>query len=75
MPIGEVLDCPKREELQTAASAALSHMTELISGQLKALHDQDMQKLLTLDKELEQAFGAKERAFGALNEHTKDHGC
>jgi len=50
-------------------------MTKLIAGQLKALQDHDIQKLLTLDKELEQAFGAKERAFGALNEHTKDHGC
>ena len=75
MPTGELLDCPKREELQTAASTDLGHMTKLISGQLKALQDHDMQKLLTLDKELEQAFGAKERAFGALNEHTKDHGC
>jgi len=34
-----------------------------------------MDKLLALDSELELKFGEKEHAFGALQQHTKEHGC
>ena len=30
---------------------------------------------MELDKKLETAFGEKERAFGALRQHSEEHGC
>jgi hypothetical protein len=31
--------------------------------------------LASIDQLIELAFGRKERAMGALNQHTKEHGC
>ena len=68
--------CSKRNELMLTASQALERMKALIEQQITVLHEGEGQsKLMSLDKDLEKAFGEKERAFGALAEHTKEHGC
>ena len=67
--------CQTRETLQAEASETLQRLIDLTENQIRALAENDHQALLHLDKELEMAFGAKERAFGALREHTKEHGC
>jgi hypothetical protein len=67
--------CTARETLQREASEVLQRLIDITENQLKALAANDYQSLMRLDKELDLAFGAKERSFGALHEHTKEHGC
>ena len=67
--------CPVREDLTTKADVVLKQIAELLERQIRALAANDQDKLLKLDKELELAFGDKERAFGALRQHKIEHGC
>ena len=68
--------CSKRSELMLRATQALERVKALIEQQITVLHEGDSQnKLMSLDKDLEKAFFEKERAFGALAEHTSEHGC
>jgi hypothetical protein len=55
--------------------SALNALIELNASQIEALEKADHSKLFSLDKELELSFGRKERAFGALRQHKRDHGC
>jgi hypothetical protein len=74
--LNEMAVCPKRAELTGAADQSLLQVKSLIEAQIRVLRETGSQsKLLELDKELEIAFGNKERCFGALSEHTKEHGC
>ena len=71
-----MLICSKRQELTAAADDSLLTVKSLIEAQIRVLRETGSQsRLLELDKELEMAFGEKERRFGALSEHTKEHGC
>jgi hypothetical protein len=67
--------CPKKEELRREANQILDRVLSITKAQIEALQANDQAKLLSLDKDLELTFGSKERAFGALREHTKEHGC
>lgn len=67
--------CPRQDELRRAATAAVAKMASLAKEQLNALQSGDDNKMAALDKELELAFGEKERAFGALHSHRQEHGC
>jgi hypothetical protein len=67
--------CPQRKELQDAAETALQCIKDLTSASIEALRAGDNVRLLALDKELELAIGDKERRFGALQQHTSEHGC
>ena len=67
--------CPVRKELVDSASEILSKIRELTAEQIKLLKAGDQAKLIALDKELEVIFGDKEKAFGALQQHTSEHGC
>jgi hypothetical protein len=70
-----IMACQKREELKNRAIEALNHLNKLTVGQVECLRANDLRRLFELDQQLEQAFGAKERAFGALAEHAKEHAC
>ncbi len=70
-----VTDCPKREELAQAAKDILEEIVSIVNKTRIALKQGDQQTLMILDNQLEHSIGAKERAFGALREHTKEHGC
>ena len=67
--------CKERDELTGIARRAISDMMRCTDKILTALEKGDTTELLPLDKHLEAAFGDKERAFGALRQHRKDHGC
>lgn len=69
------MSCPKRDELQREADRALQQIIDITTQQIGALKKGDQALLLALDKELEKTFGEKERSFGALRQHTEEHGC
>ena len=66
--------CGEREALKADALKALREIIEFSDKLLKALQA-DEPVPHALDKDLENAVGSKERAFGALSQHRKDHGC
>jgi len=59
--------CPKQTELAQHASEILEHIVRTTHDQIEALKKNDQTELMKLDK--------KERAFGSLGQHKKDHGC
>jgi hypothetical protein len=67
--------CQRQEELRQAAKAVLQTVEELSAQQLQALNAADYNRLLKVDKQLERYFGKKQRAFGALLNHCREHGC
>ena len=67
--------CAQRDALQREANAALQAIIDITKQQIDALSANDQARLLVLDKNLERKFGEKERSFGALRQHTKEHGC
>ncbi len=67
--------CEKYEELAKCVEHNLANITECTSAQLEAFHADNHQKMLQLDKHLEQLVGEKERSIGALREHMKEHRC
>ena len=69
------MDCPEREKLKADASKALQDIIEFTNRLLKSVNNEQLASFIALDKDLENAVGAKERAFGALAQHRKDHGC
>jgi hypothetical protein len=69
------MNCPRREELQSRALEALHNLNDLTNQQIHCLQAQNFGRLYEIDRQVELAFGAKERAFGALKEHSDEHGC
>ena len=67
--------CEERDKLKAAAANSLKEIIEFTDRLLKALNADQPGDFTLLDKDLENAVGAKERAFGALTQHRKDHGC
>jgi hypothetical protein len=53
----------------------LHEIIEFSNKLLVAIQAEGTDTLVPLDKDLENAVGAKERAFGALAQHCKEHGC
>lgn len=66
--------CEEREELKANAVQALRDIIEFSGRLLNAINADDLIPH-ALDQDLENAVGSKERAFGALSQHRKDHGC
>jgi len=69
------MGCTVHEDLSRTAYSALAQLQAIIQAQLKALQTGDHTALDKLDRELEKAVGHKERSFGALWEHVREHGC
>jgi hypothetical protein len=67
--------CPERDRLSANITLILSKLIGTTQRQLQAVQDRDQSAMLAFDKELEDLMGEKERAFGALNQHTCEHGC
>jgi hypothetical protein len=68
--------CTERDKLKTEAAHALKDIIDFTDRLLKAVSsEQPCGSLTPLDKDLENAVGTKERAFGALAQHCKEHGC
>ena len=66
--------CDEREALKANALRALREIIEFADKLLKAIQADEPDPHM-LDKDLENAVGSKERAFGALAQHRKEHGC
>ena len=59
-----------------AAAILLSTLVTAVGTRFVGMESSADQNLfMHLDKELELAVGIKERAIGALRQHTKDHKC
>jgi hypothetical protein len=67
--------CPERNKLKAEAAQALREIMKFTDRLLTSLLGDEDVTMTPLDKDLENAVGAKERAFGALTQHRKDHGC
>jgi hypothetical protein len=67
--------CEERERLRELAMNTLSQIISVTQKLLEANRSNERNTVAHLDKELEHLIGEKERAFGALNQHSKDHGC
>jgi hypothetical protein len=66
--------CAERDALKANAVRALHDIIEFSDKLLAAIQSDELDPQ-ALDKDLENAVGAKERAFGALSQHRKEHGC
>ena len=69
------VECSERDKIKAEATRALKDIVEFTDRLLKAMNTEKPASLTPLDKDLENAVGAKERAFGALMQHQKEHGC
>ena len=67
--------CEEQERLRQAVTEVLNRIDVLNRGQIEAIKTRDDERLMALDKELEAAFGQKQRLYGALFEHRNQHGC
>jgi molybdenum-dependent DNA-binding transcriptional regulator ModE len=67
--------CAEQERLRAEVHEILREIDKLNEQSIEALNTWDDQRLLVLDKQLEQLTGKKERAYGALFQHRSDHGC
>jgi hypothetical protein len=69
-----MITCKQCERLRGAVQAALARLAELTTAQLNAFRSNDERAFMRVDKELENAMGAKERVIGAMRQHRKEHG-
>ena len=67
--------CKRQAQLQNAAVPVREHLDELSEQPINALRDGNYNRVLSLDEKMENYFGKKERAFGALFNHCREHGC
>jgi hypothetical protein len=68
--------CAERDKLKAAAAEAMRDVVNFANQLLNAVCNEESYGSVTpLDKDLENAVGSKERAFGALAQHCKEHGC
>jgi hypothetical protein len=67
--------CPERNKLKAEAAQSLREIMKFTDRLLTVLLGDEDVTMSPLDKDLENAVGAKERAFGALTQHRKEHGC
>jgi hypothetical protein len=68
--------CAERDKLKAAAAEAMRDVVNFANRLLKEVSSEESWGSVTpLDKDLENAVGTKERAFGALAQHCKEHGC
>jgi hypothetical protein len=69
------MTCSVQEKLSQAAQDTLDVMIEAIQRARDAIKRQDQHAIEVSDEDMEVALGKKERAFGALAEHKREHGC
>jgi hypothetical protein len=67
--------CVRRDELQLEALEVLQSLIDITKAQQDAVRTANVRLVESLDHKLELTFGKKERAFGAMREHIREHGC
>jgi hypothetical protein len=66
-------NCNRCVELSRVVDEALDKLVRLTTDQLTAFREQDHNRFMELDKQLELTVGQKERSIGALREHRREH--
>ena len=69
------MTCLRQEELVAETQRHLIRLAELAKQEAEAIATRNETLILALDQDIENTLGLKERAFGALHEHRKEHGC
>ncbi len=67
--------CSTRAELAAEVESVLQEIVDLTTQQLDHFRAGTHTVMMDLDRKLENAIGKKERAIGALREHTREHKC
>ena len=67
--------CDVYLQLQADVQHCLQKLNEVTTRQLEAFRARDFEGFTHYDLVLEQTFGEKERAVGALRQHTREHKC
>ena len=67
--------CPEYIRLEAAVSNVLSRLANVATIQAERFRLGDESEFVRLDKEIELIVGEKERAIGALRQHSKEHRC
>jgi len=70
-----VAKCSEYERLKASVENALGNLAQITTLQLDLFRQDDLRNWKDLDKRLELTIGEKERAIGALLQHTRDHKC
>jgi hypothetical protein len=67
--------CQEYANLQHEVQLTLQALSDVTKALLDAFHHGDQTLFVSLDRELEQIVGHKERTIGALRQHLKEHKC
>jgi len=67
--------CDHNRELLFDVVKKLEVLATLSNLQKSARQNGEVERATELDKQLDLAFGEKERSVGAWQEHTREHGC
>jgi len=67
--------CPEYARLETAVSDVLARLANVATIQVEMFRAGNHSEFARLDKEIELIVGEKERAIGALRQHSKEHQC
>jgi hypothetical protein len=67
--------CAARKAIEAEVLQALTEYVELTERQIQYLQVSDYQSAENLEEELERKNEQKQRAFGALLQHMKEHDC
>ncbi len=67
--------CPEYIRLEVAVSNVLIRLANVATIQAETFRSGNESEFVRLDKEIELIVGEKERAIGALRQHSKEHRC
>ena len=67
--------CAEEQKLVADVQILLAQIIDINKATIEAVSNHDHARIHQLDKDLEQAVGAKERAMGAWQQHRREHGC
>lgn len=67
--------CVVKQQLIDVVQKHLIRLSHLAKETAEALRRGDNGRVDETDREIERELGEKERAMGALREHSREHGC
>lgn len=69
------MKCPEYARLESEVEQALANLAQVTTLQLDLFRSRSFNRVMRVDKELENLVGQKERAIGALRQHVNEHRC
>lgn len=67
--------CSERQQLEGTVQRYLLELSELARLEVDTVAGDDQNRMLEIDRSIENSLGEKERALGALIHHREQHGC